>query len=754
MVKLTDNSYKDMSTYVNTTISVANSAQVSNKFTFGPSPSNLFTFTNDGYNGQLQFKADFAGCSSTQASLTVSSQVMKVKSISSFKYQDLNDTFSDFEKATRQPYVDLVTEDDSTIRVENFTLYSGLLKFSISKPSAVTIDATSGVITLVSNDNQQVVATATSVSDSSVKATFGFYSNPKPSPGQVDIGEEQGPAVPLLTAGKTWKMPVTVNPGSAGIQAVHVVVEFDTAAVEVSSVETAQVYDVTGNTLKIFSTVSATDAMKTDVAMVTFKALKSDTPSITLMSYRTVDKKLVATPSMAASSCPNSVVSGDINLDCAFDVRDVAFVEAYRLSAQNGFSGELGDKLKAVTTSQKSAMDVDFSQAIDEDDSKVLANVFLERARFLTDLNILIPDHNRKESTSCEMSVQIKLKSKSGQEVDSSETQVYLDIAHTTAAVHTQVHETSVSTGSKAAMKNNQTFFGGIFKASYDSQTKAFTVASVDSKLLGTNIGMSVIQVVTNEAGQKVVSPMFKAPKSISYQSGLDINLETSLNMQYKSSYSPQRMVDFEETTERCKDPYVTDVVEITFKGDFSTLTAGGDLCQAIEKALHKLGLNAEFKCTGLRQGSIIATLEMKTIQSQKSDVTASLYSNVVKGISVTHNAETIVTEPQMSVGGKEYVEEKEIEKEGGLSTTHIIIIVISMILLIVMIIAIIFFVRYRNNKKIVQTPPVTPDNCWTKEDDMEMKKQNMYFYEVNPGFDRSEDAESIESVDATIQVP
>jgi len=606
-----------------------------------------------------------------------------------------------------------------------------VLKVEVTDQSANTLNRKSSILTLTVN-----------VGDI-------LDSLPNTEPGEVVIGD-QGTAIPSLTAGNTWKMPVRVNPGSDGIQAIHALVEFDTNAVELTLVETKCVHDVNGNTLEIFSPVNNADAKKTDVAMVSFKALKTGTPTITLKAYHTVNRNLVSKPTIPATAC-SSYGNGDMNQDCKFNIIDVAFIGAYYLSAQSGFPGDLGTKMKSVTTAQKTAMDVDFSQAIDEDDSKILALIYLEKAMFISDLTIAIPNHNITET--CELSVQVKLKSKSGQEVDSSKTQVFLDIAHTTAVVHTQVHETTLIKGTKAATKNNQTFFGGILKTSYDSQTKAFTVSSDNSKLSGTNIGISMIQVVTKSTGQQVISPMFKAPKTITYQSGLDINLDTNLRFQYKDSYSAQRMINFEETTERCKDPYVIDTIELTFEGDYDTLTKGGKdaLGNEITKALKKLNLAAEFTCHNLREGSIIATLSMKTIQSERSDVTASLYNHVVSGITVTHNGETIVTKPHMTVGGKEYVTEKKIEND-GLTTTHIIIIVVSVLLLLVMIIAIILFIRYRKNKKIVQSPPSTPDNCWDHED-MEMKKHNAYMYEVNSGYDKGEDAQSIESVDAAVQV-
>ncbi|KAK3740701.1 hypothetical protein QZH41_019065 [Actinostola sp. cb2023] len=83
--------------------------------------------------------------------------------------------------------------------------------------------------------------------------------------------------------------------------------------------------------------------------------------------------------------------------------------------------------------------------------------------------------------------------------------------------------------------------------------------------------------------------------------------------------------------------------------------------------------------------------------------------------------------------------------------TMTIIIIVIVVFVMVLIVIIIVVYMRWRNNKMSkLSPPPVTPDNCWTHDDDHEYQKEKLppgNVYEVNRG---CEDTHSIESMDTT----
>lgn len=769
IMDITGNVQKDISLSTNTTISVINSVQVKNAYTIGPAPPNLLTFTGNGYNGQLLLKATFSNKSSNVVNVTVSSQVMRVTSIDKFGYHDLNQTFEDFPKTIRYPFAELRTEEGTTFRVDNFTQYSGLLRFTISSTDAVTMDTTSGILTLRSHDNRPIVVQVSSTLNGSVSALFSFYSNPKPLPGEVDIGASVGPAIPTLSVDQTWKMPVQVNPGSKGLLAIDVQLKFDAAAVQFITMKTNLYYDVTGSFIRIFSLLD--DPHSTQVANITFKALKSGIPSVTLESVHSVDMNLQVTPASQSGPC-SRLVTGDVNKDCLFDILDVAFIKRYYLSEGTGFNDELGQTMKGVTSSQRSQMDVDWSTHINVDDAKVLAKVVLGKAKLISEMSLLIPNHNRNDTSPCEMDIKIKLVDKDGSVVDGSRTDVYVDIAHTTSAVHTQVHDTQLNTGMKAALKDNHTFYGGIYKASFDTQLSMFRVSSKNSKLSAKNIGLSVVQVLRENSGDvKFITPMFASSSSNTYPPGLDITLTSDVRMRIDGGYHPQRMLDFDETTERCNDPYVTRTVQVTFDGSFNDVIQGDKklLMDKIDTAISRLHPEAEFKVLSLVQGSIIATLNLTVTQSKEESTVQALYSNVVKGISISHNGHTIVTLPQMKVDGNDYRVSEQAPASSGLSTTHIIIVVIVVLLIVFVLIGLVIYKFLRKKEKIIPSPPMTPDNCWTNEDGGEIKNEfqlvkrgNIYVVnEENKGYEGDQfkktmsdgDDQSIESVDASSHV-
>ena len=447
---------------------------------------------------------------------------------------------------------------------------------------------------------------------------FHFYSNPKPLTGEVDIGASVGSAIPTLSVDQTWKMPVRVNPGSKGLLAIDVQLKFDVNALQVITTETRLFYDVTGNTVRIFSLVD--DSHSTDVANITFQALMSGIPSITVESFDSVDTSLHVTPARQSGPC-SQMVTGDVNKDCLFDILDVAFIKQYYLSAGTGFNDELGQMMKGVTSSQRSQMDMDWSTHINVDDARLLAKVVLGKAKLISEMSLLIPNHNRNDNSPCLMDIKIKLVDKDGRVVDGSRTDVYVDIAHTTSAVHTQVYETQLDTGIKAALKDNRTFYGGVYKAVFDTQLSIFRVSSKNSKLSAKSIGLTVVQVLRDESGDvKFVTPMFGSSSSNAYPPGLDIILTRDVRLRIDGGYHPQRMLDFEETTERCNDPYVTRTIEVKFDGKFNDVIQGDKppLMNKIEAEFSRLHPEAQFKVLSLVEGSIIATMNLTITQSQE----------------------------------------------------------------------------------------------------------------------------------------
>lgn len=769
IMEITGNLQKDVSLSSNTTISVVNSVQVNNAYTIGPAPVNLLTFTGNGYNGQLRLIATFSDKSSTVVNVTVSSQVMRVTSVDKFGYDNLNQTFDDFPEAIRYPFAELRTEEGTTFRVENFTQHSGLLRFTISSTNAVTMDTTSGALTLHSHDNRPIVVQVSSTANLSVSASFSFYSNPKPQTGEVDFGASVGPAIPTLSVDQTWKMPVQVNPGSKGSLAIDVQLKFDATAVQVITMETNLYYDTTGSSIRIFSPVE--DAHSTHVANITFKALKAGTPEVILESFHSVDMNLQVTPVRQSGSC-SQPVTGDVNKDCLLDISDVAFIKRYFLSEGKRFTDEVGQTMKGVTSSQRSRMDVDWSTQINVDDAKVLAKVVLGKMKLISEMSLLVPNHKRNDTSRCELDIKIKLVDKDGRVVDGSRTDVYVDVAHTTSTVHTQVHDTQLNTGIKAVFKDNRTFYGGIYKAAFDTQLSVFRVSSKNSKLSAKNIGLSVIQVLRENNGDvKFITSMFASSSSITYHPGLDIELTSDVRLRSTEGYHPQRMLDFDETTEYCNDPNITRTVTITFEGDYNDVIQADKtpLKHKIETTLSNLLPEAQFDVLTLEQGSIIATLNLTVTQSKEESTIQALYSNVVKGISISHNGHTIVTLPQMKVDGEDYQVSEKAPASSGLSTTHIIIIVVVVLFIVFVLIGLAIYKFSRKNEKIIPSPPMTPDNCWTNDDGGEIKSEfqpvkrgNMYVVnEENKGYEDDQlkkttsdgDDQSIESLDASCQV-
>ncbi|XP_048575327.1 fibrocystin-L-like isoform X2 [Nematostella vectensis] len=667
----------------------------------------------------------------------------RIEAILNLQYELTNETLVGVTGSEHKAHLELRMDSGVILKVNDFSPYANLLTFTSSNPSAVAAHPSSGILTLNAHDNSKVAIRVVASSNASIAASFSFYSNPQPDVGEVDIGEIIGPAMFSLRSGQIWNMPIRVNPGS-GLLAIHIELKFDTSKVQMEEITTDLQYAHMGNTITIFGPVDDANSLATDIGTVKVKALTTGIPEMLLNHYRTVNKELAIKPTKSAAGQCSSLPKGDVNFDCALDIIDVAYIKGYAMYLKNGY---LGSVMGSVTAAQKKEMDVDWNTKVEGRDAWFLAEVYLDRAKFLTELAFKVPSSSLpdSDSTKCNLEFTAKFLDKDGSAVDSGTLEVYYDFSYPTLIFQEHIKNTPFTVGSVAAFKDKTKFFGAVIK-SEDSK-----IQSVNSKLKGNEVGVSIIQVVKT-GSTKHVTPMF-SPSSSATTAG--VTLETGVELTLTSGYTPQRMLNIEETTSNCKDPEETHKCLLIFDGSFKDVVDDHEQFKlSVEKALKDKhpDCSCNFNVIEVKEGSILVTVNVTMASSLKDTTLTSLYTNVKNGMTVTHNGHTITTRPYMEVNGEKYVPQSMEIEESGLKTTYIIVIVVVVVCLIILAIVATIFYRKRKSKTKVNPPSATDlkeahDNEWDPQ--LEYKIPSKSSLRTSADLDDDEiDAISLEHMD------
>ena len=692
LLGLTNGQTVDVSTSANTSFALTNAQQVGGTFEFGPAPRNLFAIEGSGLSGIVSIQAQFARSLSASVDLNLSSTVLNTVAIILFGLEGVNTTLSGIAGTTASPFAEVEMEDGSTHLINNFARYGGLVAFTSSDAAAAKIHPSSGIVTLVADSSSRVTITATLVANSSITKDIAVYCNLEPNVGEIDVGAKEGAAIPSLGEGDTWKMPINVNPGTVGILAVHVEIQFNTNDLSLDTITTGLPYKVVGSTITIFGPLMEAKALSENVGEVAFTSKRSGIPQVDVAFFRTVNKELSPTPpTNVATTCSDKHL-GDINLDCAFDIIDVAFIRGYIIaSSKSQFTEEM-----------KTRMDVTWNEAIENNDAIFLSLIYLERAKFVTELSYQIPNQDGESTDRCRLEFAVKLASKDGSAVSSPQTEVYFLFSQPGANFGAQFEQTSFTAGTRLAV-DGALYVDGLIKASHEGGK--YVITATESELASSDVGVSILQELPFDGIKHVVS-MFLTSNLVS-------NVSVTAWVKNQPSFTPQRTLHISESTATCKDPLVTFPVEITFQGDFDELVKGREQQFQIqcEIKLSAMYPDATIRDCIVRKGSIVASFNMIVLGSKREATVDKLWEDVKEGLKLEFNGVTLTTLPIMKVDRETKKVEPAPEDEDRMPV-YIIAVACVGAFVVILIFVIVLYCACRKNRvaKINPTPPETPD--------------------------------------------
>ena len=276
---------------------------------------------------QLSVNASFMGLSSHVLTLEVESTPVTVTAVEiamppNFTLTGLRD------RSTLQLVVNLDFSDSSKIlglfSSENLTMFD-LVLFSTQDTTKISLNETSGLVTLQANSPQDVSVTVYAVQSPSLKDSFTFACNLDPDVGDVDIGDVTGVPLKPVQVGENFVAPVRINSGGLVLGSFDVEVVYNSELLEL--IDVAEGVDMTGFFVSDSSsqtgqtgkvriagalTIESQDYPVRHVANVKFRALSSGVARVGGTVLMIAADNLVG--SAIGIPVPRNIVVGDVEV--------------------------------------------------------------------------------------------------------------------------------------------------------------------------------------------------------------------------------------------------------------------------------------------------------------------------------------------------------------------------------------------------------------------------------------------------------
>ena len=352
-------------------------------------------------------------------------------------------------------------------------LFPGLITLTSENIQVFSVDSSTGQITLRRNYHRTLSLTATAaVSMVTSQATVAC--NLLPAIGDVDLGEDTGLPLPPRSVGSLIRIQARLNAGEGqGVKMIDLTLSYDQAKLALVSVikgsdwtTCLSDHSTVGQISLDCSSDSSLNGL-VEVAVITFNATNSGLAAI-LGSVTTdilgtsslvagdVDQEIVGSSkrrrrslddryrrdlleghkqrmrrSVSCASppcqCDESLLPGDVNRDCLFDLGDVIFVLRFYSFSVFDFSNDAGSLLvQSLTSNQSRDLDVDRNTVVNPADAFYLVRALLGLVRFVSVARVTPV---QLISSDCQLSFSVILTSKNGPASD-TDTFVFFDITY------------------------------------------------------------------------------------------------------------------------------------------------------------------------------------------------------------------------------------------------------------------------------------------------------------------------------------
>ena len=479
--------------------------------------------------------------------------------------------------------IDIEFEDDSILPLLDSMgrpIYPGLLSFSSSDTSSITIDERNGNVTLINNSPRLVDITIAAPDD--ISYVIPLWANLDPGLGDVDIGNEVG--FPVTPVSPTISVPVYVNSESRTIGACEIEIGFNDASMEFRGGDVIVGTDWPNGTFfstsadfnnkVVFGGISTSPikgSKRMHVATLEFTVTGNindiyfDPRIITLL-------EMGLNPATIGDSTPrrsqagrvafsdnaenmNDAVdftmptycsmphSNDINGDGVFDLHDVMYTELYA-TLQSGMS---------PTDAQLEAMDVNKDGLVTASDVEFLSRAHFGLLRFVSSLDLTPID---AAGSNCIMTLNITLVDRYNCPATTSNTDIYFMLISTNETFAIQFRETDLVSGRVVTMPIPDGTFG-VWLQPDDLGNGVFGMQTEPNNITQTNLGFTIVFATKSTSSTQQPRDVAMIGDNVPpyTYSAIDITVD-SINISLPYGFNPLRALNNSFTSASCYNDY------------------------------------------------------------------------------------------------------------------------------------------------------------------------------------------------------
>ena len=575
------------------------------------STQNVLSVSNVALIGTLTVSATVGDITSRRPlDIAVTPTAVQVVSIDITPFPEGN-TFRGVVNATRQVVIS-VQFNDTTQYEDLFATRElpNLVTFTAGPSSALTVDPSTGVITLRGNSLlAPAIISVTATDNVSLVQSLDVFCNLDPRFGDVDLGNPTGTAIATQTAGSDFTLPVRVNSGLAVLDSIELDVTFDPTIIRAISATPGSDWPASLRGAFEFVTNDPDDVISLGgilvgdtqvrgsslhLADIRFEAFSS---GVTNISGTILTLAQVSTGGGFAANIvpvPAEFVAGSIQVLVVSSSgkrrrrnTEVAAMSEHSLSrirrqlpctsppCDCGTARETGDVdgncvfdvrdasylqfyyLSSVTSGASSStlpddraqyLDIDLNGDVDPNDVIFMLRVNFRLLRFVTDI-VITPVTEQ----SCELSINVTLLSRGDVPAEGSSTTLVIDFAHEDPAFQAMFDATNFTTGSVLPVRKGPTHYGGLVEAD-DLGDGVFGVAALTAINI-TNFGVSPIQVTFDNSGQTSpvrTAAMFSQSTPRYPALTVSIPVRQEVIVQTQRGYSPLNLTNSQLPSQEC----------------------------------------------------------------------------------------------------------------------------------------------------------------------------------------------------------
>ena len=415
------------------------------------------------------------------------------------------------------------------------------------------------------------------------------------------------------------------------------------------------------------------------IADIKFIAKNRTTFSLTSVVKSMLDQHGIYIP---PSSKPipivcNTVVFGDVNQDCQFDMADVS-------NCQTNVRNKITSKI----------FDLDKNSLINNMDCTYMFQVLIGRSIGIEEMQVKTP--NNQADKNCQFEITVSTFSNTVTYWQPSRVSIYIITSYKSDFMFAQTsNHVAILPTTSGTYKHGEIFKLFKFSNSYQIQ---MNVTKINPK-----IGISLLISVT--FGNKTYFTETFQKNKVDQEIGLNFSLENTSVILY-NNYIPQFTKNFNQTTETCLFPVTITKLVVTLIASYDEVVKPdkqgfvSNFTNNFVQREKSYGRDIVIETITVTSGSVVVNMDIKHKEAEKGIMISQLENDLKDGtFTFTYNGTKILARKSLLVDGEETMIPQKADDDN--KTTIIIAVVVVLVILIIVAILVVCYIKKIKGRRV-----------------------------------------------------